>query len=136
MPMPKNQTIARWIHHSSFPEVAFGSVGPFFRRKERSSGALAIRYGEGEVPDPYPGCGPLGVFDRLGERRWGRRVGYERTEVHRLPGCHRYDRGGGDNEDEDEGVGTDGTGDRCVGWDGWPQKWPETMGEMKRRIFC
>ena len=75
-------------------------------------------------------CAFLAAWEGLiGE---GVRVEYERTEVDRVPGCRRYECGCGDDEDGDEAV-TGDAGDRCVGWDGWPQKWPETVGELKRQ---
>ena len=61
------------------------------------------------------------------------RVEYERAEVERLPGCRRYDCGCGDNEDENEGADIRDAGDHCVGWDGWPEKWPETTQEANRQ---
>jgi len=63
---------------------------------------------------------------------WERLVGedvkleYERAVVEKLSRCPSCGRGG----DEDEGGGIDGSCDCCVGWDGWPEKWPKTMGEM------
>ena len=69
---------------------------------------------------------------------------YERTEVEKLPRCRRRDcededewdhgdenedDGGGDKGgDEDEEVDADDLDDCRVGWDGWPEKWPERVG--------
>jgi len=62
----------------------------------------------------------------------GVRLEYERTEVKRLPGCHRYDCGCGDKDDKDGGAGIENPDDHCVGWDGWPENWPKTTEEMRR----
>ena len=77
---------------------------------------------------------------------------YEQTEVKKLPRCRRRnyededeedewdnedegeeDEDEGDEEEDDEGEEEeeDGTGDPdngCVGWNGWPENWPATVG--------
>jgi hypothetical protein len=64
----------------------------------------------------------------------GVRLEYEQTKFEKLPRCRRHNReeGEGEDEDEEEDKETDAgdPGDCCVGWDGWPEKWPKTMGEM------
>jgi hypothetical protein len=66
----------------------------------------------------------------------GVRLEYEQTEVKKLRKCHRedewddYEDEESEEEDEDEDEEA-GTGDpSCVGWDGWPEKWPKVIGEM------
>ena len=56
---------------------------------------------------------------------------YERTVVNRSPDCRRYDCGCGSKDDEGGGVVIGDPGDRCVGWDGWPENWPKTMGQRR-----
>ena len=84
-------------------------------------------------------CALLAAWDGVvGE---GVRLEYERAEVRRLARCHirrREDKdedggdgGGGDEGDEDEGATTVDPGHLCVGWDGWPRSWPQTMGEVR-----
>jgi len=63
------------------------------------------------------------------------RLEYERTKVKELPRCRRrnwdeWDSDEEDDEDEGEEVGVGDSDDSCVGWDGWPEKWPEAIGEM------
>jgi hypothetical protein len=66
------------------------------------------------------------------------RLEYEQTKVKKLRRCRRrnYEDDGEsdceeeDEEDEDEEADAGDPGDCCVGWDGWPEKWPKTMGEM------
>jgi len=64
------------------------------------------------------------------------RLEYERIEVKKLL-WRRYRLHPEEDEDEDgdgKGDGEANTGDPgdCVGWDGWPEKWPSTVEEMKR----
>jgi hypothetical protein len=60
----------------------------------------------------------------------GVRLEYEQTEVKKLRRCRRRKREDEelDREGEEKMAGTDDTG--CVGWDGWPEKWPKVIGEM------
>ena len=72
----------------------------------------------------------------------GARLEYERIEVKKIPRCPRYnypeedyDDSDDENqemgyEDEDEVVGSRGSRGCCSGWGGWPEKWPETFGQM------
>jgi hypothetical protein len=60
----------------------------------------------------------------------GIRLEYEQTEVKKLRRCRRRNREDEklDREEEDKMAGTDDPD--CVGWDGWPEKWPKVIGEM------
>ena len=76
----------------------------------------------------------------------GVRLEYERTEVEKLRRYRRRDFDDEDEcddygeewdsededeeEDEDEDEEVDAGGPGCVGWDGWPEKWPNVVGEM------
>ena len=73
----------------------------------------------------------------------GARLEYERTEVKKLPRCRRRDYLEDDDEwddvdedndkgyeEEDEVASTGDSGDCNHGWDGWPERWPETLEEM------
>ena len=71
------------------------------------------------------------------------RLEYEQSTVRKLPRCchcnsegeYDWDSEEEDDEDEedDEGkyeeMGAGDPDDSCVGWDGWPEKWPKTMGK-------
>ena len=37
---------------------------------------------------------------------------------------------GGEGGEGDEEAGAGSPYDGCVGWGGWPEKWPKTMGEV------
>lgn len=78
-------------------------------------------------------CTFLTIWKSLVTVGEGVKLEYERTEVKRLPKCDRRDSGDKVEDDEDEGPVIDDPGDRCVGWDGWPGKWPRTMEEMRAR---
>jgi len=55
---------------------------------------------------------------------------YERIEVKKLLGRrYRFYPEDGKDEGADGGADTGGFGD-CVGWDGWPEKWPKTVEEI------
>ena len=60
----------------------------------------------------------------------GDRLEYERARVEKLHRCRRRNREDEelDRNEEDRMAGTDDPG--CVGWDGWPEKWPNVTGEM------
>ena len=76
----------------------------------------------------------------------GVRLEYERTEVEKLRRYRRRDfddedecddygeewdsKDEDEEEDEDEDEEVDAGGPGCVGWDGWPEKWPNVVGEM------
>jgi len=71
---------------------------------------------------------------------------YERTEVEKLPRCRRrdyeneyewdheeewdseYESEEEDEDEEDEDGVTGDPDDGCVGWGGWPESWPATVG--------
>ena len=65
----------------------------------------------------------------------GVRLEYEQIEVKKLLwrsyGCYPEDDGDEEMDVEEDGeADTGGLGD-CVGWDGWPGKWPKMVEEMK-----
>ena len=69
------------------------------------------------------------------------RLEYERSTVENSDSSRRRrrrnyeDESEGDEEEEEEesGYEADEPDDRCVGWDGWPEQWPKTVEEMRRR---
>jgi len=106
---------------------------------------LSICDSEGEVQaaDPSPGAF-LTSWAGLVEEGVG--LECERTKVKELPRYRRrrnYEDGGGwdyeeqwdrtdegyeDEDEEGEGGGTCDTSEGCVGWNGWPENWPATVG--------
>ena len=90
------------------------------------------------IPDAEH-CGLLSSWEGLVEG--GVVLGYEQTEVKKLHRRRRRtyededecDYEDGDDESGEEEADADDSDDCCVGWDGWPGKWPKTMGEMEGR---
>jgi len=80
-------------------------------------------------------CAFLTSWEGLVEE--GVRLEYEQSTVKKLPRCRRHDydyEDEWDSEDEDdeekyEEMGAGDPDDSCVGWDGWPDRWPKTMGK-------
>jgi len=68
------------------------------------------------------------------------RLEYERSTVKKLPRCRNYEDEDdwGDGREDDEGeceeVGVSDPDDSCVGWDGWPEKWPKMVGERGQAV--
>ena len=74
----------------------------------------------------------------------GVRLEYERTKVKKIPRCPRYNYPEEDYEDDESENQDVGYQDECevvsdnprecyIGWSGWPEKWPKTVGEMRGR---
>lgn len=89
--------------------------------------------------------GPLCFFGLLGRPRRGRQPGVRANRGQKLP---RYrarareeeveDRKGeeGDEEGDEEKDESEADIGSCVGWDGWPGKWPETATAVRGSEEC
>jgi len=53
---------------------------------------------------------------------------YEEAKVKKLPWCRCYGYDDEEEKDEEKESGTGDPDDGCVGWDGWPENWPATVG--------